>query len=180
MSNSVVAKRYALALFQIAKEQQQLDAIEEELRVVKAVFTESKELLPLLQSPKMTIQQKKDLLKSAFANASSYTVNLLMLLTERHREIYITDVVDAYIQLANEERGLAEATVVSVRPLTETEEASISAQFAKKVGKQSLKITNEVDANLLGGLKVRIGNRIYDGSVRGKLDRLQQQLVVQS
>ncbi|WP_100332471.1 F0F1 ATP synthase subunit delta [Bacillus xiapuensis] len=178
MSNSAVAKRYALALFEVAKEQNQVEAIEEELRAVKYVLADNEDLLPLLESPKLTIGQKKALLQSAFAQISPYTLNTLMLLTERHREGEIAEVADAYIELANEARGVAEATVISVRPLTEAEEATISAQFAKKVGKQSLKITNVVDTGLLGGLKVRIGNRIFDGSLRGKLDRLQKQLTV--
>ncbi|KAB7707466.1 F0F1 ATP synthase subunit delta [Bacillus aerolatus] len=177
MSNSAVAKRYALALLEIAKEHQQLQLIEEELRVVKTVFQENKELLLLLESPKLTIQEKKELLKSAFSEASTYVVNTLMILTERHREEYITDVADAYIELANAERGIADATVESVRPLTEAETTQISAQFAGKVGKQALRITNIVDPALLGGLKVRIGNRIFDGSLRGKLNRLEKQLV---
>ncbi|MBM7648364.1 F-type H+-transporting ATPase subunit delta [Bacillus ectoiniformans] len=180
MSNSAVAKRYALALFQLAKEQQQLDAIEEELRVVKTVFSDNQELLLLLESPKMTIDQKKALLQSAFMKASPFVVNTLMLLTERHREGHITDVADAYIQLANEERGIAEAIVESVRPLSPIEETAVSAKFAAKVGKQSLRITNVIDPNLLGGLKVRIGNRIFDGSLRGKLNRMEKQLTASS
>ncbi|HEY9578108.1 MAG TPA: F0F1 ATP synthase subunit delta [Pseudobacillus sp.] len=176
MSDSVVAKRYALALFEIAKEHQQLQQIEEELQVVKAVFQENKGLLPLLESPKLTIEEKQALVKNAFSAASIYVTNILMLLIERHREGDIIDVVDAYVSLSNEEQGLAEATVESVRPLTDAEIKQISAQFAKKVGKQALKITNIVNPELLGGLKVRISNRIFDGSLRGKLNRLEKQL----
>ncbi|OCA88848.1 F0F1 ATP synthase subunit delta [Pseudobacillus wudalianchiensis] len=177
MSDSVVAKRYALALFDIAKEHQQLQQIEEELQVVKAVFQETKGLLPLLKSPKLTIEEKQGLVKTAFSNASSYVINILMLLIERHREEEIVAVVDAYVSLANEEQGLAEATVESTRSLTDAEMKQISTTFAKKVGKQALKITNIVNPALLGGLKVRIGNRIFDGSLRGKLDRLEKQLI---
>ncbi|KIL78664.1 ATP synthase delta chain [Bacillus badius] len=177
MSDSVVAKRYALALFEIAKEHQQLQEIGEELQVVKAVFEENKGLLPLLESPKLTIEEKQALVKNAFSEASIYVANLLMLLIERHREGDITAVADAYVNLANEEQGLAEATVESVRPLTEEETHQISIKFAKKVGKQALKINNIVNPQLLGGLKVRIGNRIFDGSLRGKLNRLEQQLI---
>lgn len=177
MSESVVAKRYALALFEIAKQHQQLQTVEEELLVVKAVFKENKELLPLLKSPKLTIAEKQTLLKNAFSAASVYVINTLTLLVERHREGSVIDVVNAFVSLSHEEQGLAEATVESVRSLTEAETAQVSAQFAKKVDKQALKITNIVNPDLLGGLKVRIGNRIFDGSLRGKLDRLEKQLI---
>jgi F-type H+-transporting ATPase subunit delta len=67
--------------------------------------------------------------------------------------------------------------VYSTRPLTEAEQQALSATFAAKVGKQSLRIENIVDTNLLGGIKLRIGNRIFDGSLRGKLERLERQLL---
>ncbi|HZG71099.1 MAG TPA: F0F1 ATP synthase subunit delta [Chondromyces sp.] len=176
MSTSTVAKRYALALLQIAKEQKQLESMEEELRIVKEVFTNNQELLSILHSPKLTIVKKQELLRGVFASLSPYVVNTLLLLTERHREDEIAEVAEAYIQLANEERGIAEATVSSVRPLSDQEVAAISANFAGKVGKKSLRITNVVNPQLLGGIKVRIGNRIYDGSISGKLKRLEKQL----
>ena len=84
---------------------------------------------------------------------------------------------DEFIQLANDERGIAEAKVISTRALTETEHEALSSTFAAKVGKKSLRIENIVDSNLLGGIKVRIGNRIFDGSLRGKLERLEHQLL---
>ena len=61
--------------------------------------------------------------------------------------------------------------------LTEEETKAISTTFAKKLGKKDLRIENIVDSNLLGGIKLRIGNRIYDGSLQGKLERLERQLL---
>jgi F-type H+-transporting ATPase subunit delta len=177
MSNSMVAKRYALALFQIAKEQQLLDSMEEELRVVKEVLNSSSDLKAVLKSPKLSNEEKKGILKGAFASTSPYVQNTLMILIDRHREDQISEVVDGFIELANDARGIAEAKVYSVRPLTDEERAAISQTFAEKIGKQWLRIENIVDTNLLGGIKLRIGNRIYDGSLRGKLDRLERKLL---
>ena len=67
--------------------------------------------------------------------------------------------------------------MISTRALTETEYEALSSTFAAKVGKKSLRIENIVDSNLLGGIKVQIGNRIYDGSLQGKLERLEHQLL---
>lgn len=177
MSYSTVAKRYALALFSIAKEQNQLEAIEQELRAVKSVFIQNKELSILLENPKFSTDKKKDMLKEAFATVSVPVLNTLLLMTDRHREDQVVGVVDAFIELSNEARGIAEAKVYSVRALTEDEKTAISASFAKRIGKQSLRIENVIDENILGGLKVRIGNRIYDGTLAGKLDRLERELV---
>jgi F-type H+-transporting ATPase subunit delta len=177
MNKEVVAKRYALALFQIAKEKQLLDQLEEEIRVVQQVFAENKELVSLLKHPKLAVQKKKALLQETFASLSTPLLNTLMILLDRHRIEIVPELASEFIGLANEERGVAEATVYSVRPLTEDEKQALSEAFAKKIGKVTLRITNVVDTSLIGGVKLRIGHRIYDGSVSGKLERLQRQLI---
>ncbi|WP_026583386.1 F0F1 ATP synthase subunit delta [Bacillus sp. J33] len=177
MSNSTVAKRYALALFQLANEHQLLDQMEEELRAVKEVVNHNSDLKAVLKSPKLPIEKKKEILKGAFASVNTYVLNTLMILIERHREDHISDVADHFISLANDKKGIADAKVYTVRPLTEAEKDALSESFAAKVGKKSLRIDNIVDTNLLGGIKLRIGNRIFDGSLRGKLERLERQLL---
>lgn len=177
MSQSAAAKRYALALFQLAQEQNLLDQVEEELRAVKEVVIRNPNLKALLNSPKVSKEKKKEILTEAFGSANKYVLNTIMLLVDRHREGEIPGMVDSFISLANDARGIAEAKVYSIRPLTEAESQALSASFAAKVGKNSLRIDNIVDSNLLGGIKVRIGNRIFDGSLRGKLERLERQLL---
>ena len=71
MSNSMVAKRYALALFQIAKEQKLLEQMEEELRVVKEVLVQSSDLNAVLKSPKLSVEKKKEIIKDSFASGES-------------------------------------------------------------------------------------------------------------
>lgn len=177
MSNPLVAKRYALALFQIAKEHQILDAVEEELRAVKEVLQYNMDLKAVLKSSKLSIEKKKEILKEAFSSINVYVLNTFLLLVDRHREDEMVEVANQYIELVNNEMGIAEAEVYSVRPLTEQEREALSSTFAAKIGKKSLQIENFVDSDMLGGLKLRIGNRIYDGSLRGKLDRLQRKLL---
>lgn len=177
MSNSMVAKRYASALFQIAKEQQILSQVEEELRVVREVLQYNTDLKAVLKSSKLTNAQKKVVLKEAFASVSVYVLNTLLILIDRHREDEINHVANEFIELANDEMGIAEADVFSIRPLSDDEREAISTTFAAKVGKKSLRIENFVDSDLLGGIRLRIGNRIYDGSLRGKLNRLERKLL---
>ncbi|NHC38508.1 F0F1 ATP synthase subunit delta [Bacillus sp. MM2020_1] len=177
MSNSMVAKRYALALFQIAKETGALGVIEEELRVVKEVVQYNPDLKVVLNSSKLSKEEKKEIIKAAFTSVNVNVLNTLLILIDRHREDQIVDVANEFLELANNEMGIAEAKVYSIRELTDAEREAISSVFAKKVGKKSLKIENIVDSNLLGGIRLRIGNRIYDGSLRGKLDRLERKLL---
>ena len=80
MSNSMVAKRYALALFRIAKEQQLLGVVEEELRVVKEVMQYNTDLKAVLNSSKLSMDKKKEILKAAFASLNVYVLNTLLIL----------------------------------------------------------------------------------------------------
>lgn len=177
MSNSMVAKRYALALLQIAKETQTLEVMQEELRVVKEVVQFNPEIKVILNSSKLSIEKKKEIIKTVFSSVNVNVLNTLLILIDRHREDHIVDVANEFLELANNEMGIAEAKVYSTRELSDAEREAISTVFAAKVGKKSLKIENIVDSNLLGGIRLRIGNRIYDGSLRGKLDRLERKLL---
>ena len=177
MKDSAVGSRYALALFQLAKEHNLLDQLEDELRVVREVVSQNTDLNRVLKSKKLLINEKKQLIKNAFSAVNPYVLNTLLILIDRHREGHLIQMVDHFIQLANDERGIAEAKVTTTRPLTETESEVLASTFAAKVGKKTLRIENTVDSNLLGGIKVQIGNRIFDGSLQGKLERLEHQLL---
>lgn len=177
MSNPAIANRYAFALFQVAKEHQLLDQLEMELRVVRDVFNQNRDFNTVLVSPQLSKDKKKQLLSAVFSSVNVFLQNTLKLLVDRGREGMIVQMADSFIELADSDKGIAEATVTSVRPLTEEEAKALSTAFAKKLGKKELRIKNKVDSNLLGGIKLRVGNRIYDGSLQGKLERLERQLL---
>lgn len=177
MASSSIAKRYATALFQLSKEHQLLDQMEAELRVVKDVLAGNRELKAILKSPRLTNEKKREILRETFGTVHTYVLNTLMILIDRHRQDLIVDMADQFVELANDDRGIADAVTYTIRPLTDEERNALSSSFAAKVGKQSLRINNIVDSNLLGGVKIRIGNRIFDGSLSGKLERLERQLL---
>ncbi|MGG2063416.1 MULTISPECIES: F0F1 ATP synthase subunit delta [unclassified Bacillus (in: firmicutes)] len=177
MSNEIVAKRYAVALFQIAKDKHVLEMFEEELRLVQSVFVSSNELHTFLGQPSISKEMKKQFLSNVFSTVSQPILNTLYILIDNHRETLVPEIVDAYVALANEERNVADAIVYSTRSLSEDEKLSIAEVFAKKTGKDAIRVQNVVDEDLLGGIKVRIGNRIYDGSLQRKLARIQRELM---
>ncbi|ARI76079.1 F0F1 ATP synthase subunit delta [Halobacillus mangrovi] len=177
MSGSIVAKRYAQALFQLAEEHLKVDQIAEELNVVKDVFGKNPSVYTFLKHPKVTTEDKKRVVAKSFQALSAEVLNTLKLIVDRHREDIIFDMINEYMSKIADKKGVAEATVYSVRELSDKEKEQISKVFAPKVGKQSLNITNMIDSSLLGGIRVRIGNRIFDGSVSGKLNRLERELV---
>lgn len=177
MSQSVIAKRYATALFQAANQTGQATAIQQELNEIVKVFTGKDGLEQLISSPKLPLAKKKELLTQFFAGANQLILNTLFVLLDAKRFDEVANLVNEYNTLANDASGVAEAQVFSTRPLTDEESASISNTFAHKVGKQSLAIENIIDPSLVGGIRLQIGNQIYDSSIRAKLDRLQRELL---
>lgn len=177
MSKEIVADRYALALFQIAKENNTIDQFEQELLVIQKVTLDNPELLNVLKHPKVLLEKKKSMIGEAFASLSQPVLNTLLILVERQRISVIPQLAEHFVKLANDERGTEDATVYSVRLLSQDELTALSDTFAKKIGKSSLRLKNVIDQNLVGGVKLRIGNRIYDGSISGKLERIERQLV---
>ncbi|MBO1914042.1 ATP synthase F1 subunit delta, partial [Microvirga sp. 3-52] len=101
----------------------------------------------------------------------------LFVLLEKKRLNEINNFVDEFVDFVNDAAGIAEATVYSTRPLTESESAAISSTFARKVGRISLRINNIIDPTLIGGIRVQIGNRIFDNSLVNKLERLKRDMI---
>ncbi len=174
---SQVAERYALALFQVSQKHGSALEVEQDLREVKKVFEMTPDLYNLIVSPKLSADKRTNLINEVFKEANPLVVNTLQLMAERKRLNEVGSMVDELVALSNSAQGIEDAKVYSTRPLTEEERASISSVFSKKIGKQSLRIENIIDPSLIGGLRLQIGNRIYDSSVSTKLARLQRQLI---
>lgn len=176
MSKSIVAKRYANAIFQIAKENNLIEKFEEELSVLKEVVSTDSNLVTFFGQPNVEIAKKKDFVQTVFSSFSTQILNMLFILIERHRENEIVEIVNYFIELANKERNIADATVYSVRALSDEEQTAVATKFAKIENKDAIRVHNVIDSALLGGIKVRIGNRVYDGSLQGKVSRMKRAL----
>lgn len=173
---SAVGKRYARALFEVAKERGQIDQIEAELNDIVAVVSQNADLEKILMHPHISGQAKKELVKELFyAHVSKETQNLLEVLLENGRESDLAAISAAYVKLANEERGIADAVVTTAKSLSEEEQAQLAEKFGKLINKK-LRIQTVVDPSILGGVVVKIGDRLYDGSIKSKLEHFAHQL----
>ncbi|GIO24722.1 F0F1 ATP synthase subunit delta [Oceanobacillus sp. J11TS1] len=177
MSDVVVAKRYADALFSLGLEQQKLEQFVDELKVVQPVFQNDKKLAKFLAHPKFDNAKKKELVVDAFKGLDKPILNTLQLLIDRHRISIIPTIIDEFISLVNDAKGMADATVYSTRKLSDDEKKHLERSFAVRLGKNAVQLTNIVDPAILGGIKIRVGNTIYDGTVKGKLDRISRSIV---
>lgn len=177
MSNSVVAKRYASALFELAQQHGQIASIQEEMKELKKSFHDNKDIDELLASPKLSSAKKKELIATIFNGVNPLVLNALYVLLDAKRMDEAQNVFDEFLGFADDAAGIAEAKVYSTRPLTEQETNALSATFAQKVGKHSLRIENIIDPSLIGGVRLQIGNQIYDSSLSAKLEKLQRKLI---
>ncbi len=177
MSEAVVAKRYADALFQLGNEQGKIEQLVEEFHVLKEVFETNSKLLTFLKHPRVNNAEKKQFIDEVFHDFSSNVVHTLKILAERHRIEIVPDIIGHFIHLVNDAKGIAEATVYSVRELTDAEKQELENTFVKRFNKQAIKLNNIVDPSIVGGIKLRIGNTIYDGTVSGKLKRIERSIV---
>lgn len=173
---TVVAKRYAKALFQLANEQGLVAEVETQLSAIVNAIGNDAQVSAFLSAPNITLDAKIAALKSAFGDkASSYVLNTVSLLIERGREGELGSVLEAYLKVAGDALGRADAYVTSSTPLAEDEKKKLADKFGAILGK-TIRVTNDVNPDLLGGVTVRIGDTLYDGSLKGKLDRLDKTL----
>lgn len=177
MSDVVVAKRYAEALLQLGNEKATLDALNEEASVVQEAFKQNPKLLAFLTHPGVKNDKKKQFIADVFQGLSTELMNTMKLLAERNRIELMPAIVDYFIEFTNAAKGISKATVFSVRALSDVEIQKLGETFAIRFGKKAIKLENKVDPSIIGGIKLRMGNTIYDGSINGKLKRIERSIV---
>lgn len=174
---TIVAKRYAKALFEVARERNIVSEVEAELQAIADALEANPDYKKLLEHPNLGASVKADMIKQAFgASVSDAVLHTLQLLIDRGRETILSDLVSQYSTVANDALGQAKAKVYTPHPLSEAEVGSIAAAFGSITGKK-IRVETIVEPSLLGGLQVRIGDRLYDGSLSGKLQRIEKSLV---
>lgn len=168
-----VGARYAQALFDLALETNTLEAVETDLKALKAMQAESADLRRLLASPVFNAEHKGKVLAEIARRAefNPNTAKFLGLLAHNARASYLNDVANAFIRLSAKHRGVVTAEVVSAVKLTAAQEKGVKAALRQSLGKDP-EITTRVDPSILGGLKVRVGSRLFDASLKSKLDSL--------
>ncbi|WP_099222576.1 F0F1 ATP synthase subunit delta [Listeria costaricensis] len=171
-----VASRYATAIFKVAEEKNLVDEFSDQLSSIETALSENEPFVKLLENPTLTTEQKKDLAGTVFQGINDTLRDFIFLLIDRGREDYLSVIAKVYQDRVNELRGIAEADVYSVIPLSEDEKKALSQVFARKLNKSKLHIHNHIDKSLLGGVKVVIGTRIYDDSLKTKLKDMERQI----
>ncbi|HEX7969397.1 MAG TPA: F0F1 ATP synthase subunit delta [Stellaceae bacterium] len=171
---SGLAERYGVALFDLADERKELDAVARDLQALRALLRDSADLRRLIRSPVLSrADQGKAIIAIAQqAGLSSLTRNFLGLLAQNRRLFALPDVIESFLNRLAERRGEVTAQVLSAQDLSPAQRAAIDEQLRKAIGRK-VAIDVQVDPSLLGGLVVKVGSRMIDGSLKSKLHRLQ-------
>ncbi len=168
-----VGERYAQALFDLAEEKGALDAVRADLKSLRAAWVESADLRRLATSPVLTADdQAKGLVAiAAKAKFNGVSQNFLGLLAQNGRARDLTAVIAAFEALYAKKTGLVAAEVVSAQALTAAQLKTIQTSLRTSLGKDP-ELTTRVDPAILGGLKVKVGSKLFDASLKTKLDQM--------
>lgn len=168
-----VAKRYAKALFALAKEQGKLDVVEKDLFGLSAAVAASPELATAFSSPVLSRQTQKNIAEAIAkkGKADALVASFITVLAENRRLDAISAIAAAYRVLLEEERGEVTADVITAITLDDKKIATISASLSKAISKK-VNVRNKKDASIKGGAIVRIGSTMLDNSIQSKLERL--------
>jgi F-type H+-transporting ATPase subunit delta len=177
MSESLIAKRYALALFKLALETGQLSGIQRDMAGIGEVLKDSPEFSQTIRNPVLPQSMKQTFISRAFTGkVMDATLKFLNFLVEKKRLRFVPEITAAFLRLEEEHRGVAEAKIITARAVEpdvlKTLDDGLSRKYQKKFA-----ITAEQDPDIIGGFLLYIKDKVYDYSLRHQLKLLREQLL---
>lgn len=177
MQNRVVAGRYAAALLRSAAARGELDRVEQDLDLLARSLAAEETLGRFLDSPRETVETKKQLVDKVFRDRISPTArNFFHLLIDKKRQSYLPAIAEIYKEHANEVRGLTVAKARVARPLTPEAEAEIKKTIKALTGRE-VRLEVEIDPQVVGGVLLRVGNRLIDYTLQRQLQQLREDII---
>ena len=166
-----LAKNYAEALFSIVLENNNMDQIQIEMKLLKEIVNENNELLSFLMSSFISIEDKETFIDETLKDFNEDIRILIKILTKNHRGKYLPEVIDAFNSMCNEKKGILEGLIYSVFELNKEQMKKIEEKISS-IEKVPCELKNIIDQNLIGGIKVVINGHIYDGSIQNKIESM--------
>lgn len=175
MRSITIARNYAETLFELAGDAGQLEAWGDLIDVTAAAFATTT-IEAAMMSPSVPVEQKVRIVSAALADAPRPYVLYLAAVIRRGRQVLLSAIADEYRVLLDQSLGRVRAGITLARPVDEARKAEIVARLASGLGKEVI-AGFAVDPAILGGTIVKIGDQVFDGSVRKRLGRLRRQLI---
>lgn len=173
----LVSKTYGDALFSVALEENRVDAFYEEVQGMKEIIAQNGELQKLLDNPKVIKEDKIKLIEEAFTgHVAKEMIGLIALLISKGHSADIISVFDYFIGLVKEEKKIGSAFVTTAVALTEVQKSAVEKRLLDTTRYESFEMDYSVDPSLIGGMVIRIGDRVVDSSIKTKLYELSKNL----
>lgn len=171
---SGLAERYAAALFDLADERKELDAVADDLKALRGLVAESADLRRMIRSPVLARdhQAKAVAALAERAGLKELTRNFLGLLARNRRLFALPDMIEGFLGILAARRGEVTAQVIAAQELSEAQRKAIDERLRKAIGGK-VAIDLKIDPGLLGGLVIKVGSRMVDASLKSKLRRLE-------
>ena len=175
---SGVAGRYASALYSLAQEQRQTTEVAGALGNLQALIDESADLQRLVRSPVFSAKDQTRALDAILSRAeiSGIAANFVRLVAIKRRLFALPDMIRGYNKLHDASRGLTRAEVTTAAPLSDAQTAELKEQLRGKAAGQDVELSVKVDPAIIGGLIVKLGSRMVDGSLRTKLNAIRNRM----
>lgn len=175
MFRGASARRHAQAIFQIAVEKKALERWKSDLEIIARIMLEPG-FYALLENPALHFSKKVELLKEKLANVSPEALNLAFLLVDKGRLRILPDIISEYEKMLDGYYGIEKVEAFTALPLTDTEKEDIKKQLETLLSKKVV-LDNKVQGDIIGGLVLKIGDRLIDGSTKTRLKALGKELV---
>lgn len=175
---SGMAGRYAQALFSLAQERKATDAVGADLARFGKMVDDSADLARLVKSPAFSAEQQEKALGVLLdkAGIGGLAGNFLRLLARKRRLFAVGDMIDGYFRLTDAAKGVARARVTVAQPLTDDQSRQINEALKSITGGKSVDVSVNIDPAIVGGLVVQLGSRMYDGSLKTKLNAIRTRM----
>lgn len=173
----LAAQRYGTALFELAVENNQVDEMLNEVMHLKDIISEETDFLELISNPKISMDDRKQVIENIFeGRISDYIIGLIDLVIKKNRQSLLLQIFEDFITKINEHKGVVIATVTVCEPLTQVQEEALTKRL-ETLTKKTISLQQEFDKSLVGGIVIRIGDRIMNYSVKGMLNAMSKEIL---
>lgn len=177
MRDETVARNYAETLFELASRNESIQEYGDALGMVAGLLEDDSRFRTFVETPRIDDETKKDVIRKVFHDkAPKQVINFVLITIDKRRQTLLREISAEYLLLLDDHLGREHVEVTVARPLDDTTENVVSERLSKMLGKQAIPHIR-VKPEILGGLVVRTGDMIYDGSVRRRLEDLRRRLL---
>ena len=173
----LIANRYAKAFFELAVENNTIDEMEQEIKVIYEAFVNNKDIIKIINNPEISSKEKSNIVNEIFKiNVSESTSSLINFMLLKNREEHILEVFELFLSKVNDYKGITTAYIASAIQLTDKNISDIKANLSKKLNKQ-VNVELIIDTTLIGGLCIKVDDLIIDSSIKKQLSDIKKDLL---